>query len=85
MLGIGLLVLPLFLGRLAGLAGGLGALATALVVAGVLVEYAAWTVGLGAAALVRFGSPLPALPAAAVPAVAQPDQTSDTEGPSQST
>jgi hypothetical protein len=81
-LGIGLLVVPILLGRLAGLAGGLGALATILVVAGVLVEYAAWTVGLGAAALVRFGAQLPASPAG-TPDAAAPVQTSGGEGSSQ--
>ena len=59
-LGIGLLVLPLVLGRAIGLIGGLGAIATTFVIGGALIEYVAWTVGLGAAALVRFGAPLPA-------------------------
>jgi hypothetical protein len=62
LLGIALLVLPLLLGRFVGLIAGFGAVATILVAAGALVEYVAWTVGLGAAALVRFGPPLPVAP-----------------------
>jgi hypothetical protein len=50
-LGVVLVVLPLLLGRLFRL---MFPVATVLIVIGFLFEYAVWTVGLGAAALVRF-------------------------------
>ena len=59
LIGIAVILSPLLLGRIVGLMGGLGFLATGLVALGGLLEYVAWTVGLGAAALVRFGRPLP--------------------------
>jgi hypothetical protein len=52
--GVVLVVLPLLLGRIFRL---MFPPATVLVVAGVVFEYAVWTVGLGAAALVRFRRP----------------------------
>jgi hypothetical protein len=56
--GILVVMAPLFLARLAGLAGGLLFPITAvLVTIGVLIEYAAWTVGFGAVALTRFQKP----------------------------
>lgn len=54
---IGVLVVtaPVIVGRVVGLAGGpFWFLATALVGVGLLVEYLAWTVGMGAVALARF-------------------------------
>lgn len=55
---IGVLVVasPAILGRVVGLAGGpLWFLAAGLMGVGLLVEYLAWTVGMGAVALARFG------------------------------
>ena len=52
------------LGRLVGLGGGpFAAIGTIVVMIGFVVEYAAWTVGLGGALLTRFGrrGPLPAV------------------------
>jgi len=58
-IGVALLLAPLFIARLTGFGGGfLFPLATAILIAGLLIEYAAWTVGFGAVALTRF-SPLP--------------------------
>ena len=56
-LGIVAVLLPLVLARLLGLVG-LNFIAVPLLVAGVLIEYLAWTVGLGAAAL-TYLKPLP--------------------------
>ena len=58
LVGIAVILSPLLLGRLVGLTGSLGFLATGLIVVGLLVEYVTWTLGFGAAALVRFGRPL---------------------------
>ena len=55
--GIALIVSPLLLGRLVGLTGEMGFIVGILVAVGVVVEYLAWTTGLGAAALVRFARP----------------------------
>jgi hypothetical protein len=53
--GIIALLSPVLVGRLIGLAGGiLFPFTLALFVLGFLFEYLAWTVGLGAVALVRF-------------------------------
>jgi hypothetical protein len=69
-IGVLLVMLPVMLSRLASLGGGvLFPLALALGIAGVAVEYVAWTVGLGAVALTRFrriddsrtGEPSPAV------------------------
>jgi hypothetical protein len=57
-LGVGLVVIWSFtlLGRIVGLGGGpLMAAAVALILVGFLIEYAAWTLGLGGALLTRFG------------------------------
>jgi hypothetical protein len=69
-LGIGVIVSPLLLARLIGFVGGLGAIAGVLMAAGFVLEYVAWTTGLGAAALAWFGrarsqpaAPLPPVPA----------------------
>jgi hypothetical protein len=59
-LGIVVLVSPVILGRFVGLFSGFGFVGAALIGVGVLIEYVGWTVGLGAAALVRFGFPMPA-------------------------
>jgi hypothetical protein len=53
--GIAVIVSPLILGRLVGLVGGFGIVGALLVGIGALLEYVGWTVGLGAAVLVRFG------------------------------
>jgi hypothetical protein len=54
--GILLVVSPLLIARLIGLGGGpLFPMALGLGLIGVLIEYLAWTVGLGAVALARFG------------------------------
>jgi hypothetical protein len=55
--GILLVVSPVLLARLVGLAGGLGFVVWPIAAAGFLLEYSAWTAGLGAAALVRFNRP----------------------------
>jgi hypothetical protein len=62
--GIGVIVAPLVLGRLIGVVPGLGVIAAIFIGIGFLIEYIAWTTGLGAAALTRFGRtvPPPALP-----------------------
>jgi hypothetical protein len=52
--GITVIVSPLLLARLIGLVSGLGVIVGILVAAGIVVEYVAWTTGVGAAALVRF-------------------------------
>jgi hypothetical protein len=53
--GILLIVSPILLARLVGLAGGpLWLMSFGLAMLGFLIEYAAWTVGLGAIALVKF-------------------------------
>ncbi|MGE0448012.1 MAG: hypothetical protein AB7Q29_00330 [Vicinamibacterales bacterium] len=56
--GVVLLMLPVILARLVGLGGGmLFPLTLALGIIGFVVEYIAWTVGLGAVALARFNRP----------------------------
>lgn len=58
-LGIVILIAPLLLARMAGVAsGGLTFITVPLAIIGFMVEYLAWTVGFGAAALARF-KPLP--------------------------
>src|SRR5438105_11721129 len=54
--GIAALVLPLVVARVLGLIG-MNFIAFPLLVAGVLIEYLAWTVGFGAAALTYFKPP----------------------------
>jgi hypothetical protein len=75
-LGIAVLVSPLILGRFIGLVGGFRFVATALVGVGVLTEYVGWTVGLGAAALVRFGLPAP-MPAPPGASIGEPSPSSE--------
>lgn len=58
-LGIAVILSPLLLARVVGLIGGLGVIVWALVSIGIVLEYIAWTTGLGAAALARFDKPLP--------------------------
>ena len=54
--GVLLLVSPILIARLLGLAGGvLYPMTVGLGLVGVLIEYVAWTVGFGAVALSRFG------------------------------
>ncbi len=55
--GIVLIVSPLLLGRLVGLTGEMRFVVGLLVGIGVVIEYIAWTTGLGAVALVRFAKP----------------------------
>ena len=64
--GIVLVLSPLLLARLVGFVGDFGFIVGMLVGVGVLLEYMAWTAGLGATALARFNRP--ALP----PPVANP-------------
>lgn len=53
--GVLILMLPVMLSRLASLGGGvMFPLTLVLGIAGVLIEYLAWTIGLGAVALTRF-------------------------------
>ena len=54
--GILLIVSPVLLARLVGL-GGLGFVVWPIAAVGFLLEYTAWTAGLGAATLVRFNRP----------------------------
>jgi hypothetical protein len=54
LVGIAVILSPLLLGRIVGLASGLGFVAVALAGLGILLEYISWTTGLGAAALVQF-------------------------------
>jgi hypothetical protein len=64
--GIALLLSPVIVGRVVGLAGGLLApLSAALMFIGFVAEYLAWTVGFGAVALLRFRRTPPAEPTAA--------------------
>lgn len=54
-LGVALIGSPIILARLIGLAGGpLALISGALIGIGIFVEYVAWTVGMGAVALLRF-------------------------------
>ena len=74
--GVALILLPTMAGEAVGMAGGLfGGLGLLLVLAGFLVEYAAWTAGLGALILNRF-APVPpapgALPSGGLPAAPPP-------------
>jgi hypothetical protein len=62
-LGIVALLLPIVLARLLGLAG-LNFISVPLLAAGALIEYLAWTVGLGAAALTYFKPPAASPPPA---------------------
>ena len=67
--GIVAILSPLLLARVVGLTGfigGIGPIVGMLVAVGLLLEYMAWTAGLGAAALARIGR------STAPPAVAQP-------------
>jgi len=65
-IGVVLLLSPIILARVVGLGGfPLFPITGALVAIGLLAEYAAWTVGFGAMALMRFSKPsLPEAPAA---------------------
>jgi hypothetical protein len=66
-IGIVLLVSPVLIARLIGLAGILVFPITGtLVFLGFLIEYAAWTIGFGAVALIRFARPGGTLPSAPV-------------------
>jgi hypothetical protein len=55
--GILLIVSPVLLARLVGLTGDFWVLVWPIAAVGFLLEYIAWTAGLGAAALVRWGRP----------------------------
>jgi hypothetical protein len=66
--GILLLVSPLLLARLIGLAGGVVfPMTLGLLVIGTILEYVAWTIGFGAVALARFHRPGPTTLGPAVP------------------
>jgi hypothetical protein len=57
-IGIAIVLAPLLLSRIMGIAfGGFALLTVPLTVVGVVVEYLVWTIGLGAAALARFRPP----------------------------
>lgn len=59
-MGIVIVLAPILLARIVGLAGGgLALVAIPLIVIGFLLEYLAWTVGFGAAVLARFGPASP--------------------------
>jgi len=67
LIAVGVVALEILylIGRSVGMAGGLfGPLALAVRMLGVLVLFVAWTTGLGAALLTRFGTRLPGTPAA---------------------
>jgi carbonic anhydrase/acetyltransferase-like protein (isoleucine patch superfamily) len=64
--GMAMILSPLLLARLVGLTGVVSGLVWALVAVGLVLEYTAWTAGLGAVALVRFNRQ-PQLPVAAPP------------------
>jgi hypothetical protein len=53
--GIALVISPVLVSRLVGFAGILWPITWTLLLLGLLTEYLAWTIGLGAVALVRFG------------------------------
>jgi hypothetical protein len=57
--GILLILSPLIVARVLGLTGAAGVIVWMLVSAGFIAEYIAWTTGLGAAALSRFGRQVP--------------------------
>ena len=65
--GILLIVSPVLLARLVGLTGDLWFLVWPIAAVGFLLEYIAWTAGLGAAALVRFDRPRVSAPVVAAP------------------
>ena len=66
--GVALILLPTMAGEALGLGGGLfRGLGALLALSGFLLEYAAWTAGLGALVLNRF-SPAPPVPPAGLPA-----------------
>jgi hypothetical protein len=65
---LGLILAPLLLARLSGLVLG-WPLMWALSGIGFVLEYVAWTIGLGAAALARFGAKAPAATAAPPPVI----------------
>ena len=66
--GVALILLPTMAGEALGFGGGLfRGLGALLVLSGFLLEYAAWTAGLGALVLNRF-SPAPPVPPAGLPA-----------------
>jgi hypothetical protein len=60
--GILVILSPLLIARVLGLSGAGGVVVWLLVVTGFIAEYVAWTTGLGAAALARFGQPSPPPP-----------------------
>jgi hypothetical protein len=60
--GILLIVSPALLARFVGLTGDLWFMVWPIAVVGFLLEYMAWTAGLGATALARWNRPAPATP-----------------------
>lgn len=57
LVGVGIIMLIPFFASALGVAGGpLGAIAVALMVIGIIVQYIAWTMGFGALLLTRFGT-----------------------------
>ena len=80
-IGVALLLIPTMAGEALSLVGGvLGAFALALSITGLVIEYAAWTAGIGAIILNRFGGPLPSA-AGGPPAPAVAPSAPDAEPP----
>ena len=82
-IGVALILAPALLGKLVDVGGFFRIFGVALALTGFLVEYAAWTTGIGAAVLNRFGpAPLPqrgtgpAMPPQGPPAPPGPDAAS---------
>ena len=76
--GIVLLVIPTILGETMEVAGGVfRAFGLMFLLLGLLVEYAAWTTGLGALILNGMGAPFSRQPAPAAPAAPPPAPSSD--------
>ena len=83
-LAVGLAIIWSFtlLGRVVGLGGGpLMAAAVGLIIVGILIEYAAWTLGLGGALLTRFGRYGALPPPAVVPPAASAEPINVGEPP----
>ena len=70
--GILLIVSPALLARFVGLTGDLWFMVWPIAVVGFLLEYMAWTAGLGATALARWNRPAPAPPSTAMTVTQNP-------------
>jgi len=68
LIGVVAIASPIILARLIGLGGGpLALMSAGLLGLGFLCEYLAWTIGIGAVALLRFDKPAPSAPTAMAP------------------